>query len=248
MRNTLILAKKEFSSYFYSPVAYVVGCAFLLMQGYTFWLILRLLSSPQFPEAKSAMEMFFGGTFFYWLSMLVIPPFITMRSFAEEKKSGTMEMLLTAPISDVAVVMGKFIASLRFFITLWFPTFVYVFVLNNYIVTDMGPIITGYTGTFLVGAVFISIGIFTSSLTTNQLVAGVISFFILMCFFSLGFLVYFIDSQILREFIAYFSFIDHFGNSFAVGIIDTRNVVFYLSFTAIILYLTVLALGSRKIK
>lgn len=248
MRNTLILAKKEFSAYFNSPVAYVVSCAFLLLQGYTFWLILRLLSSPQFPQAKTPMEMFFGGTFFYWLSMLVIPPFITMRTFAEEKKSGTMEMLLTSPISDTAVVLGKFFAALRFFITLWFPTFAYVFVLTHYMNVDMGPIVTGYIGTFLVGAVFISVGIFASSLTKNQLVAGVVSFFILMCFFSLGFLAYFIDTPILRECISYFSFIDHFGNSFAVGVIDTRNIIFYVSFTAITLYLTVLVLGSRKIK
>lgn len=248
MRNTLILAKKEFWSYFNSPVAYVVATVFLLLQGYIFWLILSLLSSPQFPIAKNTMEIFFGGTFYYWLSLLVIPSFITMRSFSEEKKSGTIEMLLTAPISDTAVVLGKFLAAWRFFITLWLPTFAYIFVLNHYTKVDMGPIITGYAGTFLLGGVFISVGIFTSSFTKNQMVAAIVSFLILMAFFSLGFLGYFTDNEIFRSVISYFSFSDHFADSFAIGLIDTRNIVYYVSFTAFMLYLTVLLLGARKTK
>lgn len=248
MRNILILAKREFGAYFNSPVAYIVATVFLLLQGYIFWLILSLLSSPQFPVAQNAMEIFFGGTFYYWLSLLVIPSFITMRSFAEEKKSGTIETLLTAPISDFSVVMGKFLAAWRFFITLWFPTFVYIFILNHHTSIDMGPIYTGYAGTFLIGAVFVSIGIFTSSLTKNQLVAAITSFLILMGFFSLGFLGYFADTELSRSIISYFSFADHFADSFAIGIIDSRNIIFYISLTVVMIYLTVLVLGTRKIK
>ena len=248
MINIPVLTKKEFTSFFYSPIAYVVLTVFLIIQGYTFWLVVGILNTPGAQTGGNVMEIFFGGTFFYWFSILVIAPVITMKSFSEEKKSGTIEMLMTAPVTDWEVVLAKFLGTLGFFISLWLPTFLYVYELTQYnISVDLGPIISGYLGTFLIGSVLVSIGIFCSALTKNQIIAAIVSFTILLAIFSIGFVNFFISQTTVKELISYISFLTHFDD-FARGIIDTKHIIYYLSLTIFTLFITVKVVEARKWK
>ena len=130
MRNLWHLFKRDFTSYFYSPIAYVVLTVCLFFNGLTFNLILGALNNPGFPPTESAMELFFGRTIFFWLVALIIPPVLTMRLLSEEKKTGTMEVLMTAPVTDAEVVLAKFLAAFVFYLVIWLPTLIYPLIIE----------------------------------------------------------------------------------------------------------------------
>ncbi len=121
MRKIWAIIRRELIAYFSSPLAYIVMTAFLLMQGYIFYLIVSFLNNPQTP-AMTPLRLFFGGTIFFWLFLLFVVPVITMRLIAEERRSGTIEVLLTSPVTEAQVVIGKFVAALIFYVALWLPT------------------------------------------------------------------------------------------------------------------------------
>ncbi len=245
MHNVIALTSREWKAFWYSPIAYVVGAFFLLLQGWVFWLLVAILNDPRVDPSWKMSQFFFGGTFFYWLSVLMMAPLLTMRTFSEEKRTGTLELLLTAPVSDWQVVLSKFLGALLSYCALWAATVIYFLILRRYTALDWGPIITGYLGTWLLGGVLIAVGLLASSVTRNQVIAAVIGFVVMLLLFSVGFLDIFIKDPESSKVIAYLSLLNHFRD-FSKGIIDSRPIVFYLSITAIALFLTVRAIASPR--
>lgn len=224
-----------------SPIAYVLGASFLLVNGYIFWIILEILNSASAPPSSAVIRIFFGGIIFFWINKLFLAPCLTMKSFAEEKKNGTIESLLTAPVTDFQIVIAKFLSSLLMYIILWSSTLIYLIVIDNIVHLDIGSLISGFFGTFLIGGYFISIGIFTSCMTKNQIIAAVTSFSIILLFFSVG-LFEFIMSN---TFFGYINLWKHMQN-FSKGIIDTKAVFYCLSSTVFFLFGSIKILESRN--
>ena len=245
MNNLLALTAREWKSFWYSPIAYVVGGFFLIMQGWVFWLLMAVLNDPRVDPSWRMSQFFFGGTFFYWLAMLIIAPVLTMRTFSEEKRTGTIEMLLTAPVSDLQVVLSKFLGAWLSYSALWLSTIVYFFMLRRYTPLDWGPILTGYLGTLLLGAVLIAVGGFASSLTRNQVIAAVVAFVMMLLLFSVGFLQVFITDPESAKLITYLALLEHFQD-FSKGVLDTRPLVFYLSLVVLMLFLTVRTISHPR--
>ena len=245
MRNLAALISKELKSFWYSPVAYVVGAFFLLAQGEVYWILMQVLNDPRVDPSWRMSQFFFGGTFFYWLTMLIIAPLLTMRAFSEEKRSGTIEVLLTAPVRDLEVVLAKFLGAWLSYAAMWTTTIVYFFILRRYTALDWGPIVGGYGYTLLLGAVFIAIGVWASSMTRNQVIAAVVSFVMILFLFMIGLQTIFVTDPGARKLVEYFSLVDH-ARDFSRGIIDSRPIVLYLSLIATALFLTTRSLASPR--
>lgn len=248
MRRFILIWKREVMGYFLSPVAYVVSIFFLLIMGYSFWLLCRLLADGKAGVAVMS-ELF--GSFFFWLPMLVVAPLLTMRLIAEEKRSGTLETLLTAPVGDAPIVLGKFAGALTFFVAMWLPTATYAVILGRFSAesapVDPGPMLAGYLGTLLIGAFYLSAGVLCSALTSNQILAAVMTFSLLAAVFFTGFLGEVTHSELLRQVCNYVSSVKHMQD-FARGAVDSRPVVFYLSGTAFLLFTAIRAVESRHWK
>ena len=245
MKNLWALTAREWKAFWYSPVAYVVGAFFLLLQGYVFYLLLLVLNDPRVDPTFRMTHFFFGGTFFYWLSVLSLTPLLTMRTFSEEKRTGTIELLLSAPVTDLQVVLSKFLGAWLSYGALWGSTFTYFLLLRMHTTLDWGPVFTGYLGTWLLGGVLISVGIFASSLTRNQVIAAFVSFVLMLLLFSVGLLDMFVKDPETSRLISYLSLMDHF-REFAKGLLDSRPVIFYVSLMAVSLFLTVRAVGNPR--
>ncbi len=250
MRATWTLIRREVTAYFLSPIAYVVLTAFLLVTGHLFYLTLTLLTARGPVGIEWPMRGLLADERF-WLVFLFIPPLLTMRLFAEERGSGTLEMLLTAPLRDWQVVFAKFVGALIFYVLLWLPTVVYLPVLlywkEGRFEIDPWPTLTSYLGLFLAGAMFLSLGMFVSSLVRSQMVAAVISLVLSLAFVLAAFWRPEMDtSGITYRLLYFFSVPLHFSRDFTRGIIDSRHIVLYLSVTLFFLFLTVRSLESRR--
>lgn len=245
MSTLLALTARELKAFWYSPIAYVVGALFLLLEGWTFWLLVAVLNDPRVDPSWTMAQFFFGGTFFFWFAVLIVAPLLTMRTFSEEKRTGSIEFLLTAPVTDTQVVLSKFLGAWLAYIMLWLLTLPFFLLMRTFTAFDWAPVITGYLGTWLLGAVLLSLGILASSLTRNQVIAAVLSFVALMLLFSIGILDAFIKDPDMSTLIRYGSLIDHLRD-FSKGILDTRPVIFYLSVTTICLFLTARVIGNSR--
>ncbi|MBW1971642.1 MAG: ABC transporter permease subunit [Deltaproteobacteria bacterium] len=238
MSNIISITKKEFRSYFNSPIAYIFIITFLVI---TSWLFFR----PFFVVDQASMRPFFS--LLPWVFLFFIPS-ITMRLWAEEKKLGTIELLMTWPITDLEAVLGKFFASFAFLaitILLTFPIPITVSLLGN---ADIGPIIGGYVGTFFLGAAYLSIGLFISSLTENQIIAFILSTILIFLLFIIG--EEFVLVTIPTRLAPIFSFLGlgyHFDN-ICRGVLDSRDLFYYLSVIIFFLFLNIRSLESRKWK
>jgi len=245
MRKLWAIVRRELISYFSSPLAYIVMTAFLLMQGYIFYLIVSFLNNPS-TQAMTPLRLFFGGTIFFWLFLLFVVPVITMRLLAEERRSGTLEVLLTSPVTEGQVVVGKFLAAMIFYIALWLPTSIYVLVLGRHSEIDLGPVFAGYLGVLLLGFLFLAVGTFASTLTDNQLIAAIIAFAAMVVLFSIG-----LVEQLLISSSAFKAALGHMNlwtqmDDFAKGIVDTRHVVYQLSVGILFLVLAAKSLEVKK--
>jgi len=249
MKKFYALLAREVRSYFHSPIAYVVLVFFLFISGINFaGFVVPYMN--QRPMDVSAEFLFFNW-FLFWLPFVLIFPLITMRLFAEEFRQGTIEPLMTAPVRDVQVVLAKFFGAYVFYIALWIPTLLYWVILQK-ITAQAAPTSSGqFWGPYLIllflGMFYISIGCFTSVLTTNQIIAAVVSFVAIAVLFLVG-LIQFVLLDVssgMRDALGYFSAIEHVG-TYSRGIIDTRPMIFYLSMTAFMLALTYQAFQSRK--
>ncbi len=238
MSDIISIFKKEFRSYFDSPIAYIFMTVFLVLTGWLFY--------KQFFLSNQASMRFF----FNWLPImfLIFVPAATMRLWSEEKKLGTMELLMTLPLKDTDVVTGKFLASFAFLsltILLSFPLVISVVKLGN---PDFGPIIGGYLGAILMGGAYISIGMFASSLTENQIVAFILGVIFCFILFIIGEdLVLMAAPAFLVPIFSYLGLGSHF-TSIGRGVIDSRDIIYYGSMIMFFLFLNVRALESRKWK
>jgi len=240
--SVLAQIRREFQAFFFSPVAWVVLTASAVMNGVMFILLLEFLSGPN-PAPGAPMQMMFSWIL-YWLVALIISPLITMRSFAEEKHSGTLETLLTAPISDAQVVLAKFAARAAFYVILWSPTFIYPVILSRYSTLDAGPVLSGYLGTFGIGIMFVAVGILCSAATRNQIIAALLSFGSVMVLFLLG--LFSFTAEVSHEgFFNYVNLLAHMED-FSKGIVDTRYLIYYTSITAPAIFGAVQIIQSRR--
>ena len=245
MRSMIAMIRRELIAYFSSPLAYIVMTAFLFLQGYIFYLIVSYLNDPR-TQAMTPLRLFFGGTIFFWLFLLFVVPVITMRLVAEERRSGTIEVLLTSPVTEGQVIVSKFLAALLFYVTLWLPTVVYVVILRHHAAIDLGPVASGYLGVLLLGVLFLGVGTFTSTLTDNQLIAAILAFAAMVVLFSVGLVEQLlVSSSALKSALGYMNLWNHMDD-FARGIVDTRHVVYELSVGALFLYLATTSLQVKK--
>ena len=252
MRNIWALIKKEFKAYFASPIAYVVLTVFLLLSGYFFFGLTAAFNIQSMHYARyqggpgtelNLNEMVIRPLFYNMsIILLLMIPMFTMRMFAEEKKEGTLELLLTSPLTHTQLILGKFFAGLAVYLLMMGLTGVLPAMLFHFGSPDMGPILSGYLGILLMGAAYISVGCMASSLTENQIISAVISFGVLLFLWVIGWLkqIGWIKTFIGIAFtdgLAYLSIIEHF-NDFSKGIIDSKHIVYYLSFILFNLFLT----------
>lgn len=252
MRPLLSLIRREFTAYFLSPIAYVVAAAFLFVVGWQFHETLSLMTEPGPNGTEYPMQTLLGDKQF-WLVFLFIPPVLTMRLLAEERGTGTIEMLMTVPIREWQIVAGKYIACLLFYCVLWLPTLAYIPVMTNMTWSpfafgvDPWPVFTSYLGVFLAGAMFLALGLLISSLVKSQLVAAIISLVISLVFMAAAFARPTFDGGSLVERLIYFiSVPEHFRRDFCRGILDTRHIVLYVTVTLFSLFLTVRSLEARR--
>ena len=245
MRNFLTLYRRELKTLFLTPVGYIVMTAFLFVLGFVFWLLVRYLNQLNIGQDQNdVFGTLFGNTFFYWIMLAAVSAALTMRLFAEERRSGTIEVLMTAPVTDVQVVMSKYGAALTFLLLLWVPTLFYVAVLGRYATVDYGVVGAGYLGTALLCALLTAIGTLISSFTRSQIAALLVSFVVIMMLFSLNFMQN-IVSPGWRAIYAYTSILEQFS-SFPRGIVDSRPIVYFLSATFVLLFCTVKSVESHK--
>lgn len=250
MNTFLTLLKREVMSFFQGALGYVVLFFLLLLTGFNFLSSLQWLNGR--PTEVTLLEVFFN-TAIFWIGYVLIFPLITMRSFSEEFKLGTIEPLMTAPVTDFQVVAAKFFGILIFYIIVWLPSFFYFRIFemttSEQVASSLGPYIGSYLLLLLMGMMFISVGCLASVLTQNQIVAAVISLFAIL-FIVLSGLVAMMTvnaSPALQELATYFSVIDHMG-AFSRGVIDTRPIVFYLTTTIFMLFLTFQFFQARRWK
>ena len=251
MSNIFAIVQKELKHYFVSPIAYVVMMIYLTLSGYFFYARMirfsqeyqRAQSMVQFyknPEILSRFnlnEMVIAPALFNMIFVfLFILPLIMMRSFAEEKRQKTDELLMTSPITLNQLVMGKFIGSLTFVAVLILPTLAYQVLLFVFAKPELGPVLTGYLGIFLFASGGVAIGMFASSLTENQIIAAVVSFVILLFMFIINFIGQ-NEGGIFFDIIKYLSVSEHISNLLR-GMIDTRDLVYFFSIITLFLFLT----------
>jgi ABC-2 type transport system permease protein len=238
MNRATAIARREFLSYFYSPIAYVMIAAFLIASGFAFY---RDFEPGQPAAMRNTLD------WMVWV-LVFITPILSMGLLAQEWATGTIETLLTAPVNDADVVIGKFLGNLGLLVVMLVPTLLYVVLLTLYASPDYGPIFSGYLGIVLVGALFVSIGLFCSSLTRSQIVAAVTSIVILSLATVVPYLVGNLASvrPIFRK-IADQTVYRRYAE-FSRGVLDTGNVVFFVLAIAVFLFLTTKVLESRRWK
>jgi ABC-2 type transport system permease protein len=244
LSGTGAVFRRELRAYFFSPLAYVILTFLLLVQGGVFWLIMSFLSDPRSMGGKP-LELFFGQTIYFWLVMLFATTLITMRLISEELRSGTIETLMTAPVTETQVVLGKYFAAFSFFLFLWAPTLIYVAIVRAYSQVDWGPVLSGYLGIFGIGGLFLAVGIFASAMSKNQIVSAVVTFACLLVLFSAGLLENLFNGETAKAILGQMNLWQHMDD-FSKGIVDTRRLVYYLSGSAFFLFLTGRALAAKK--
>ncbi len=236
MKNTVPIMKREFSSYFNAPIAFIYLTVFLALSS---WLYLKGF----FLVNEASMRAFFG--LIPWIFLFFVPA-ITMRLWAEEKKVGTMELLMTLPVTDAEAVLGKFLASFIFLAVSLALTFVLPLVVGILGDPDPGQIVGGYLGCVLIGAAYLSIGLFISSLTENQIVAFIVSVVAIFLFYILGadFVLFGVPDWLV-PILSFAGLGGHF-ESISRGVIDSRDIIYYLSVIGLFLYLNVKSIEARR--
>ena len=250
MNKTLLIARKDLRSYFTSPVAYIIVAIFLLLVGWMFVNIFSffLMSSGQFSAmnmgqkptlSESVLRPLFGNMN---VVLLFVAPFITMRLLAEERRDHTFELLLTAPLRSWNIVIGKFLAGTGLLAAMVGATLVYPLILQIVGRPDWGVVFGSYLGLTLICATYVAIGLFWSSRTENQVVAAMLTFGTLLFFWLISWASH-RAGPIWGDVLTQLSLIGHFTN-FAMGVIESGDVVYYLSFTGFALFLTNLSVEA----
>ena len=250
MRNITAIAGKELRSYFASPIAYILIGFFLLPFGVFFYLYLQnfVKQSLQMTQFGGAMNINQQVVRYVLQNasviILFIMPMITMRTYSEEKRSGTIELLLTSPITDMEIILGKFLGALGLYASILAVTLLYMGILFVYGNPEWRPLVAGYLGLLLMGAAFISIGLLISSMTNNQIVAGTITFVVFLLFWIIG---WFADTAgpTIGPITSWLSITEHFDD-FSKGIIDTKHVIYYLTLITFGLFLSAKSVDTER--
>ncbi len=248
-RNISAVASKELRGYFVSPVAWVMLGLFAFIFGWFFTVYLNVFNQQSLQGGGGQpinVNMMLIRPLLSNASVLVLflLPMITMRTYSEEKRSGTIELLLTSPLTDLEIIVGKFLGALGLYAAMLAVTVPYVGILFYYGNPEWRPLVSGYLGLFLLGACFVAMGLFISSTTKNQMVAGAATFIVFLFFWIIN---WFSESAgpTFGPILSYLSITEHFDD-FGKGVIDTKHVIFYLSFVAFGLFLSLKSVDSER--
>jgi ABC-2 type transport system permease protein len=251
MRNILAIAQRELNAYFSSPIGYVLIGFFSLIYGYFYYAGLLFVDRQNMQagmnpnQAMNINQMLIGPTLMNTtVIMLFLFPLITMRTYSEEKRSGTIELLLTSPLTDVQIILGKFLGAMGLFAAMLLVTMLDIAILFRLGNPEWKPIVTGYLGLLLMGGCFISVGLLISSLTKNQIVAGFMTFAVFLLLWVIN---WFGEGSgpTGRAVLSFLSITEHLDD-FTRGIIDTKHVVYYLSFITFGLFLTAKSVDADR--
>ena len=252
MKNVLLMCQKELKSYFASPIAYAVLALFGLIFGFGFYTATRDFVRFSFQSQMMGQ----GGTMnvneqiirpllgFASTVALFLIPMITMRLFAEEKRSGTIELLLTSPITDTQIILGKWLGALLLYLCVLAMSMINIALLFAWGKPDLKPVLVAYLGLLLQGGCLLAIGTFISTTTKNQIVAGGVTFFTCLLLWLLSWFTAF-DATVPAQVVNYLSIVTHFEN-FGKGVLDLKDVVFYISFIFFALFATSRSMESLR--
>jgi ABC-2 type transport system permease protein len=252
VNNILAIAHKELKSYFSTPIAYIVIGFFALLFGYFFYAMLVIFNqqSLQFGGEGGAMDinqqlirpLFLNAS----VILLFVLPLITMRTYSEEKRSGTIELLLTSPVSDFEIIIGKFLGAMTLYAAMLGITLIHVALLFSYGNPEWKVVVTGYAGLLLMGGCFISVGLLISSMTKNQIVSGMVTFAVFLLLWVINWIASF-TGPTTQSVLNYLSITDHFDD-FTRGILDTKHLIYYFSVMSFGLFLTSRSVDTERWK
>ncbi|HWN87203.1 MAG TPA: ABC transporter permease [Vicinamibacterales bacterium] len=249
MNNVLAIARKELRSYFASPIAYIVIGLFAVIFGIFFGVILlnfNQASQQGGGQAVNVNEQLIRPVFLNSVVVfLFMLPIVTMRSYAEEKRSGTIELLLTAPLTDLQIILGKFTGAMGLYASMLLVTALSMGSLFFFGTPEVKPLLNTYLGLLLMGGCFVSVGLLISSFTSNQIVAGAVTFGVFLILWVINWPAPFAPWPWLQTFLNYASIVDHFDD-FSRGVLDTKHVVYYISFIAVGLFLTARSVDTER--
>lgn len=234
MRKAGVVFRRELGSYFRSPIAYVVIAAFMALAGYFFSIAL-------FATRLAEMSFTFGNLS---VVLLFVAPIITLKALVDERRSGTDELLLTAPLSVPAIVVGKFLAAVGVYVAMLVVSLIFPLILGYLGSPDLGPIFTGYLGLFLLGSALLAAGIFSSSLTQDPVVAGMIGFAMMLLLWSFSWIAGALPG-VWGQIASALALVDRF-DTFMRGVVDLVDILFYLSYIFVFLFLTVRVVDKRR--
>jgi ABC-2 type transport system permease protein len=234
MSPALVISRREIRTYFNSPVAYIVVTVFTILTGYLFF-------TQLFVEKQAEMRGFFG---IMPLLFMFLAPAITMRLLADEKAAGTLELLVTMPVREWEVVVGKYLAAMALLCTALALTVIFAITVRSFGPLDRGPAIGGYLGLVLMGGAYVAIGVMTSSFTRNSIISFIVAFAISFVLYLIGRLTQFVP-QSLQGLTSFLSIDSHFEN-ISRGVIDSRDVIYYFSVIGVCLLVSTLSLESRR--
>ncbi len=247
MRGFWPIFKRELFGFFVTPLAWVLIVVFLLVQGMHFFLLVDHFSSQtEIVSDQTPLSAFFGNTVLLYVVLFLLVPPLTMRLFAEERRSGTIETLLTVPVSPAAVVLAKYAAALTTYAAMWLPTTYYLVVLDRTGKIDVPVAAASYLGVFLVGAAFLSIGLWMSALTKSQFLALVLTALIILVLFIIGVAEFVTKDGTWMNAVASHVSIWAQMNEFSSGLIDSRRLCFDFALILVPLYLTVRTVDSWR--
>jgi ABC-2 type transport system permease protein len=255
MNNILAIAHKELKSYFSTPIAYVVIGFFALLFGYFFYAMLVIFNqqSAQFGGVEGGAvdinqqlirPLFLNAS----VILLFVLPLITMRTYSEEKRSGTIELLLTSPVTDVEIILGKFLGAMALYAAMLAITVIHMLLLFSYAnpKPEWTVPVIGYVGLLLMGGCFISVGLLISSLTKNQIVSGMVTFAVFLLLWVINWIASF-TGPTTQSVLNYLSITDHFDD-FTRGILDTKHFIYYFSVMSFGLFLTARSVDTERWK
>ncbi|HXD21609.1 MAG TPA: ABC transporter permease [Vicinamibacterales bacterium] len=255
MNNILAIAHKELKSYFSTPIAYIVIGFFALLFGYFFYAMLIIFNQQSLQlgglgggggnvdiNQQLIRPLFLNAS----VILLFVLPLITMRTYSEEKRSGTIELLLTSPVTDVEIIVGKFLGAMALYAAMLGITLVHMVLLFAWGNPEPKVVLTGYIGLLLMGGCFISVGLLISSLTKNQIVSGMVTFAVFLLLWVINWIASF-TGPTTQSVLNYLSITDHFDD-FTRGILDTKHLVYYFSVMSFGLFLTARSVDTERWK
>jgi ABC-2 type transport system permease protein len=251
MINILAIARKELRSYFASPIGYVVIGMYALVFGFFYavgldYIVRMSMQGPGMGggQVNINQQMIRYVLMNLTVINLLVVPLVTMRTYAEERRSGTIELLMTSPVTDLQIIVGKFLGAMSLYAGMLGITLIHMAILFVYATPEWKPIVSGYLGLLLLGGCFVSLGLFFSSLTRNQIVAGMFTFAVLLLFWILDW-VGSLAGPGVEKVVGYLSLTSHLED-FVRGVIDSQHVIYYLSFITFSLFITAKAVDSER--